>query len=255
VLAANRDELLARPAAPLAAWRDAPAVVGGRDLEKGGTWLALRRDGRIALVTNYRDLRKPNPAAGDVRPSRGDLVATFVRGDERPSAFLSRIGADDPRYEPYNLVVGDVASLVWHSNVTRETRAVERGVVHGVSNALLDTPWPKVVTLKATLARLLETRSNADANMQNTPNWLERELLEALASTKRAPAASLPDTGAGPELEAALSAPFVRLPGYGTRCSSIITVDASRRVRFVERTYDARGLEAGTRIEQFRLGE
>lgn len=261
-LAANRDEMLARGTAPLARWGDAPRVFGGRDLDKGGTWLGVREDGRFALVTNYRDFRRAKPPSP---PSRGALVAGFLRGDEAAPALVARLAEEGAGYEPYNLVVGDLRTraLEWCSNVGGAPRRIERGRVHGLSNALLDTPWPKVTALSAALTRSLEAvRSSASAGGREGAvvpvdaadlSSLERALLDALASRTEAPPTELPDTGVPPDVERALSSAFVRFPGYGTRCSSIITLTESGRLSFLERTYDEGGAPVATRRVVFRL--
>lgn len=261
-LAANRDEVLARPTAPLAAWSDAPNVYGGRDLDKGGTWLGVRTDGRFALVTNYRDFRRAKPTAP---PSRGALTADFLRGDEPVESLLARLEREGDRFEPYNLVVGDLGArrLHWHSNVGGAPRALGKGHVHGLSNALLDTPWPKVRSLTTTLDHLLASTPTpygarspegvVELVAEERLSSFERASIEALASRELAPVESLPDTGVPPDVERALSSAFVALPGYGTRCSSVLTLTRGGRLSFVERTYDAFGVPLATRLVELTL--
>jgi len=232
VLAANRDELFARPTALLAHWSDAPDVVGGRDLEKGGSWLALRRDGRFALVTNVRDFRRSRLGSAW---SRGEIVRRAVTSAESPSEVLDGLRTERENYEPFNVLVGDRRSLAWHSSETGEVRVLGPGV-YGLSNALLDTPWPKVLALRAALERVMDLKVEE----------IERTLFAALASEARAPSEALPDTGVGPEIESALSPAFVHVGGFGTRSSSVITVTRAGHARFVERTFDQKGALTAT---------
>src|SRR5688500_18782433 len=112
VVAANRDELYARPTAPAGWWDDYPGVLGGRDLRGGGSWMGVTRDGRWAAVTNYRD------PAGERKdaPSRGDLVGDFLRGSESPSEYLARLQPRAAAYNGFNLLVGEPGTVLWLSN-------------------------------------------------------------------------------------------------------------------------------------------
>lgn len=221
VVAANRDEFYARPTAPAAWWPDAPDVLAGRDLRGGGTWLGVTRGGRFAAVTNFRETV---PAAPDA-PSRGHLVGGFLRGADAPGAYLDALAARAGEFAGFNLLVGEGADLRWLGNRGGPGRALEPGV-HGLSNALLDTPWPKVVRGTAGLAAALAGGGEVD------PEALFRVLWDA----EPAPDAHLPDTGVGPERERMLSSPFIRTLDYGTRASTVLLVGRDGRVRFVERT-------------------
>lgn len=231
VVAANRDEFHARPSAPAGFWDAAPGVLAGRDLEKGGTWLGVTRTGRIAALTNFRDPRAVRPDAA----SRGALVAGFLAGDASAEDWLGAALRDAGRYNPFNLVAGTGARLLVLESRTGRTGTLAPGV-HGISNALVDTPWPKVTRGKAALERLLAHAGELDPE----------ELLLLLGDREPAPDAELPDTGVGLEKERLLSPAFIVSERYGTRSSTVLLLDGSGRARFVERSFDARGNATGT---------
>jgi len=228
VVAANRDEFLARPAAPAQWWTDFPNLLAGRDLEAGGTWMGVTRNGRFAALTNYRDPTLHRPGA----PSRGMLVRDCLLGHRDADTTLRDIAGVSAGYAPFNLLVGDGASLAIHESTTGAVRGVESGV-YGLSNHLLDTPWQKV-----RLARERFTAALADLPDDGAFLALLRD---------DAPAADLhlPETGVSKEWERWLSSAFIRAPGYGTRCSTVITVHRDGSVRFREWTWDERGELAG----------
>ncbi|CAA9313725.1 MAG: Uncharacterized NRDE family protein [uncultured Gemmatimonadetes bacterium] len=228
VVAANRDERFDRPAAPAAWWSDAPRVLAGRDLQGRGTWMGVTRDGRWAAVTNVREPSVPQrPDA----PSRGDLVAGFLRGGEDARTYTARVATRAAEWNGFNLLAGDARGVWWLSNRAPGPVRVEPGV-HGLSNALLDTPWPKVERGREDLARILAGPADE----------MEEALFRTLALRDPAPDAHLPDTGVGVEWERALSSLFIALPHYGTRASTVLLVGRDGRVRFTERT--VRGPEA-----------
>jgi uncharacterized protein with NRDE domain len=222
VVAANRDERFDRPASPAAWWADAPHVLAGRDLQGRGTWMGVARDGRWAAVTNVREPSVPQRRDA---PSRGWLVSDFLRFGEPPEAFLARLAPRADEWNGFNLLVGDAAGAWWLSNRAPGPRPVAPGV-HGLSNALLDTPWPKVERGREDLARIL---AGPEAE-------LESGLFRTLALRDPAPDARLPDTGVGLEWERLLSSLFISIPGYGTRASTLLLVRHDGRVRFIERT-------------------
>lgn len=221
VLAANRDEFYKRPTATASFWEDAPDVLAGRDLQSGGTWLGVTRSGRLAAITNYRDLSNINPDA----PTRGALVADFLMGDQAPEAYLQEIAPRAADYNGFNLLVGQGADLWYFSNYEGTVRQVTVGV-HGLSNALLNTSWPKVEKGKKALNRLL-TEEAFEPNV----------LLDMLRDTERAPDAALPSTGIPLALERDLSPMFIETPKYGSRSSSVIVWGADGQLHFTERTH------------------
>jgi uncharacterized protein with NRDE domain len=223
VLAANRDEFLDRPTAPLGWWEDRPGILAGRDLKRGGTWLGVTRGGRLAAVTNYREPGAHRRGA----PSRGDLVTDYLIGDDAPEEWLARLTDRAGAYNGFNLLVGDAGGIWWFSNRGGDPSRLEPGV-HGLSNHLLDTPWPKVARGRARLMALLDDGRDVASG----------PLLDLLADRTRPPDADLPDTGVGPEWERRLGPMFIEAPGYGTRSSSVVLIEGGGAVSFVERTYD-----------------
>lgn len=220
VVAANRDEFFARPTAPAAFWQEAPQVLAGRDLDAGGTWMGVTRGGRFAALTNFRDPAQMRSGA----PSRGALVADFLIGAEAPQAYLERIAERGRLCNGYNLLVGDDDSLWWASNMGGAARALAPGV-YGVSNHLLDTPWPKVGAGKTALS----------AAIDELPH--EHGLFELLRDASIHPDEELPRTGVPLDWERLLSAAFVNSPTYGTRSSTILIRDSAGRVVFDEQTW------------------
>jgi uncharacterized protein with NRDE domain len=225
VVAANRDEYYRRPADQAHAWGDRFGTFAGIDREAGGTWLGITASGRFAALTNYRDPRDMRPASPD-EPSRGGLVRGFLEGEHAPEEHLAAIAATGGRYRGFNLVAGDARSLAYTSNRAEGVRRIERGI-HGLSNHLLDSPWPKVRKGKAALAALLDGDREADIEA----------LLAMMQDETIAPDAELPDTGVGLEVERMLSPMFIRTPVYGTRCTTVLLVERSGVVTFVERTH------------------
>ena len=221
-VAANRDEWRDRPAEPARWWPDSPGLLAGRDLKAGGTWMGLTRSGRFAAVTNFRDPADKRSTA----LSRGALVTDFLLSAESPRAFLERLRGRARDYNGFNLILGDAAGIYWFSNRAgadpRNGKPLEPGI-YGVSNGLLDAPWPKVVRTKATFASLL---------LQGAP---EEAYFEMLADTTRAPDMRLPDTGVPLDLERELSAVCIEIPGYGTRTSTVVKVYADAEPELHER--------------------
>jgi uncharacterized protein with NRDE domain len=225
VVAANRDEFYARPTAPADWWADAPEVLAGRDLREGGTWMGVTRAGRFAAVTNFRD---PGLAQAAGAPSRGALVADFLRGSADAQAYAHDVAARASLYNGFNLLVGDGGGLFYLSNRAEGVRRLEPGV-YGLSNHLLDTPWPKVVRARRAMADAL-AHAHAAADGWDSGLW------EMLADRVIAADDDLPDTGVGSERERLLSAPFIRSDVYGTRASTVLTIARDGEVRLVERS-------------------
>jgi uncharacterized protein with NRDE domain len=237
IVAANRDEYFGRPTAPASFWDDHRGVLAGRDLEAGGTWLGITPQGRFAALTNYRNPSDRKPGA----PSRGALVSNFLTGKNGPAEYLREVEKSAIDYNGFSLLVGDAASLYFLSNRGGGTTRVEPGV-HGLSNHLLDTPWPKVEKGKAALSALLDRPFDAEA------------ALRLLEDTQRASNELLPSTGVSLELEERLSA--IRIPavgGYGTRSSTVLSFAEEGKVEFHERSYREDGGVSGTVSYRFTV--
>lgn len=267
IFAGNRDEFHGRPAVPAQFWADRPHVLAGRDLQAGGTWLGISRDGRFATVTNYRE---PGERIVEAR-SRGDLVVDFLEGSEHAASYLTALQDRAHEYNGFNLILGTPGELFYFSNrngeaSTRDSagrahnpgrdepaarpEAVGMGTpgrihkleagVYGLSNEQLDTPWPKVRRAKSLFQRVLgEKGPDAEA------------LLALLADRERPLDAELPATGLDREWERALSSIFIIGKEYGTRASSVVLVGHNGEVTFAERTFAPEGRLLGTETYQF----
>ena len=225
VLASNRDEFLDRPTRPAAPWTQHAGMVAGQDLKAGGTWFGVTPSGRFGAVTNYRDRTTEKEQA----PSRGKLVLDFISSSNAPDQFLGELHATAELYSGYNVLVGDSEQLWWYSNIKKEKELLSPGV-HGLSNRFLNTPWPKVERGKEKLESLLKS-----------DEIVVEHVFAMLKDETRAPDELLPDTGVGLDWERPLSSMFIRMPNYGTRCSSLLLMDYDGRITFVERTYPADG--------------
>ncbi|MFC0397067.1 NRDE family protein [Paraburkholderia rhizosphaerae] len=230
-LAANRDEYLRRTAEPMHWWQHAPTLLAGRDLTGGGTWLGLTRDGRFAALTNYR---APHANRADA-PTRGTLVSNWLMRavGATPLEYLHEVAQSGEMYNGFNLLVGDFArrELAWYCNRSPQAPALLAEGTHGISNAVLDTPWPKLVNKRAALAGALA--GNAQAPLD--------QLIEMMRDTRVARDDELPATGVSLERERALSAPFIEMPDYGTRGTTALRVlarDGRLSVQTTERSDD-----------------
>jgi uncharacterized protein with NRDE domain len=237
ILAGNRDEFHGRPTQDAEWWPDRPDVVGGRDLQAGGTWLALHRSGRFATVTNYRDAE---PVSSRFR-SRGHLVTGFLESDEPPLDYLEAI--DGTSYAGFNLIVGDARQVAYLSNRGEGPQELSAGL-YGLSNALLDGPWYKVERSKQTLRTLLDRK---------TIN--ETTLLRLLDDRALGPVEEADTNRLGLSIARAITAPFIVTPEYGTRCSTIVTADNSGRWRMTERRFDPAGVSTGESRFTFAPGD
>lgn len=238
IFAGNRDEVYERRSVAADFWRDNPAVFGGRDLEKGGTWLGISAAGRMAAITNYRDglSRKEAPR------SRGELTANFLGGNEGPRAYLDRVAPDSSSFGGFSLLVGDRDRLYCFSNRGSGIEALPPGV-HGLSNHLLNTPWPKVLRGKQRVTTLLKA---GEAELVGN-------LFEVLTNRATALDADLPDTGVGLQRERELSPAFVAGMRYGTRASTVLLISRNGEVIFIERAFGARGRPMGEVARRFML--
>jgi uncharacterized protein with NRDE domain len=228
ILLANRDEFRRRLSAPADRWQDHPQVLAGRDLEGMGTWLGISKLGRIAFLTNYRHPDYFNRKG----PTRGTLVSDYLIGTNEAESYLNTI-TDPKAFNGFNLVAGTPDRLFYYSNVEGAPRPIDSGI-HGLSNAFLNTSWPKVDDGKAKLKAAIGT------------NAVDTEtLFSILHDSSFAKDEALPQTGVGPELEKVLSAKFINTPAYGTVCSTVVLVDRNGRVIFEERSFDNDGSESG----------
>ncbi|MBK4988814.1 NRDE family protein [Pseudomonas sp. S36] len=226
IVAGNRDEFYARPTQALAPWDDAPGVHAGRDLEAGGTWLGVGPRGRFAALTNIRDPGQPLGPR-----SRGELVAAYLQGELGVEAYLDEVAGRSGQYSGFNLLVGDGQRLGYVNAREAAPRLLGAGV-YGLSNAGLDTPWPKLVKARSRLENLLET---AEPDV----------LLALLADNQPAADGELPETGVGVATERLLSSVFIASQNYGTRASTVLIVDAEGRRRMVERSFGPFGGHLG----------
>jgi uncharacterized protein with NRDE domain len=224
ILIANRDEFYERPTAAAAWWDDNPSIFAGRDLVSGGTWLGVTKSGRFAAVTNYRD---PNAPMGN--RSRGLLVSDFLRSGKTASEYVAEVSQIADEYSGFNLIAGEIdgyrKEVSYFSNHENIIRKLDPGV-YGLSNHLLDTPWPKVSRGMQRFRSLIDD-----------PNTSSDDYFDLLADRTLAEDNELPDTGIGYEKEKALSAIFIETPIYGTRCSTVLAIDAHGMPEMDERVF------------------
>lgn len=226
IIAANRDEFYQRETARADWWTANPDILGGRDLQAGGTWMAVHRDGRLGCVTNYRDLRDP---LKEDAPSRGELIPRWLESDQSAERYLRQLDTEAEAYNGFNLLLGDAQGLWHYANPERKVNRLSPGI-HGLSNHLLDTPWPKVLRLKQDLQQLVQQQEE-----------VPQAYFSALLNRELAPDHQLPDTGIGLDWERNLSAMFIEMQEYGTRVSTLMMVDQLGKVYFEERSYVPQG--------------
>lgn len=226
LLAANRDEFYDRPSLPLAEWPDVPGLIAGRDQQAGGTWLGIGPQGRFAALTNIRDPRQPPRGR-----SRGELPIQYLSGPLGPQAFLRDLAQRAGDYSGFNLLLGDREQL-WLLNSQRGEPEQLTAGIYGLSNAELDTPWPKVEKAKALLSECLITPQISS-------------LLDLLHDGQQVEDARLPDTGIGLNTERLLSSIFIATRSYGTRASTVLVMHADGRRQLVERSFGPDGVPLG----------
>ena len=237
LIGANRDEFHARPALPAGFWRDAPQLCAGRDLQAGGSWLGITRGGRFAALTNFRG---PGVTANDA-PSRGELVSAFLRGSDTPHGYLEQLQPQAMRFAGFSLLLGELGGeLCYFCNRTGTIRRLEPGV-YGLSNHLLDTPWPKVRDARAGLAALVDAEPGIEA------------LFGLLADRSPPLPHELPDTGVGQQHEEILAPCFIVSEHYGTRASTVVRVARDGWVDFEEHSFDAHGARQQQVAHRFRI--
>lgn len=226
VLAANRDEFYDRACLPLAEWPEVPGLYAGRDLLAGGTWLGVTAGGRFAALTNIRDPRQPKGER-----SRGELPVEFLRGEANAADFLAGLLPCVEQYSGFNLLLGDSHGLFFLNSERGEVERLQPGL-YGLSNADLDTPWPKVLRASSSLAAALDSAEPA-------------QLLELLADRQQPPRVLLPDTGVGLDWEMLLATIFIVGPGYGTRASTALVLQRDGGLQLLERSFGRRGEPIG----------
>jgi uncharacterized protein with NRDE domain len=243
VLIANRDEFHARPTAALGPWDGAPQIVGGRDLEAGGGWLAIdRQRPRLAAVTNVREVAPPPGLVGPFQ-SRGALVHDYLAGDDAAACVAEMRRVDGNDYGPFNLLLWDGEELIVATNRPKPRWETVGTGVHGLSNGSFEGPWPKTRRLIAGLSAWLALDAGRAARPDERTDLAP--LYALLADEHRADDADLPDTGFGLERERLLAPAFIRLPGYGTRASQIVIIGRDGQRLFAERRYGAEGVLLG----------
>jgi uncharacterized protein with NRDE domain len=223
VLAANRDEFYDRPTAPAAFLPDAPDLLAGRDIRHGGTWLGITRTGKIAALANHRD---PHSFRTDAK-SRGFLVRDFLVKGCSTDDYLEKLEQEGDQYNGFSLIFGNMRRLCYFSNRGIAPEEIPPGI-HGQSNHLLNTPWPKVQRGKEALRKILSTAADPSPEA----------LFALLADRTVADDKLLPDTGVGIEQERLLAPIFVKGPSYGTRSSTLVFIDPEKNTTFIERTYN-----------------
>ncbi|RSL33402.1 NRDE family protein [Salibacterium salarium] len=233
IIAANRDEFHARPTQSLHRWPESP-IIAGRDKDKGGTWMGVTESGRFAAVTNVR-----NPMEKPSKKSRGDIVKGYLETTD-PESFLENCNKNKNHFGGYNFIGGSLEHLVFSTNQNSQSEMRLNAGIYGLSNAYLDTPWPKVVKAKARFTHILE----------DTPNLTCDPFFNMLTDTTEAKADALPNTGVEKTLEQKLSPLFINMDGYGTRAQTVLMVSKDGKVIIEEKTYREKGiLNQRTRIE------
>ena len=238
IIAANRDEYYDRPTAPAGFWKESPHLLAGRDLRAGGTWIGITREGRIGAVTNYRDPASVKENA----PSRGRLVSNFLKGQEDPVEYLDMLAQEADRYNGFNLIIGEKDEVYGYSNQGDGMKELSPGI-HGLSNHLIDTPWPKVTRGKDGLAGLISKGEEPSPG----------KLFNILRDRTVVHDDTLPDTGVGLDWERLLSPIFILSPGYGTRSSTILLIDLQDQVTFIEKTFDSDPDHVSTQKYEFTI--
>ena len=238
IFAGNRDEFHGRPTAPAHFWDEYPDLLAGRDLKAGGTWLGVRRNGRFATVTNYREPGEHRPDA----KSRGALVTNFLMAAGSANRFAQSLEETGDEYNGFNLIFGGPDALYYLSNRGEKPRRLGSGI-YGLSNGSLDTPWPKVRRAKALFADATPAHKDVDPEA----------LLGLLSDAWRPPDSELPSTGIGRRWEREVSSIFIAGDEYGTRASTVVLIAADGTATFVERSFAPGGTEMGTETFEFEV--
>lgn len=224
ILAGNRDEFYGRPTRKAKFWSEEgnPNILAGKDLEAGGTWLGVHKSGKWSALTNYRDpsIKKDDP------PSRGEIVLDYLKANQVAMDYLAELSKKDELYNGFNLLVWDEKDFYHYSNQNKKVTRIEPGI-HGLSNALLDTPWPKLVTANQELHNIISEE-----------DFDKEDLFKLLADERKASDSELPVTGIPKELEKAVSSIFIKTQNYGSRCSTVLLIDKEGNIDFTERRFE-----------------
>lgn len=237
IIAANRDEFYDRPAEAANYWKENPSILAGKDLKAGGTWLGITKEGRFAAITNYRNMKINNENA----PSRGKLIIDFLSNKTSIEDYSNKLKESSRRYNGYNLVFGDKENLFYFSNATEKLIKLTPGI-YGLSNHLLDTPWPKVEKSKNSFK---EKINNKDVGIN--------DLFDILSDKTAPPDEFLPNTELNIEIERAVSPIFVETPFYGTRSSTVILWDNNDKIIFVEKFLNPSNKKWTTNSFRFKI--
>ncbi|PRY98975.1 uncharacterized protein with NRDE domain [Jezberella montanilacus] len=236
VIVTNRDEFHARDAIPVGPWTDHPSIIAGRDVTGGGTWLGLSTKGRIALLTNVREPGRHIPDA----PTRGQLTERFLLADEAPADHALSLQTVIDRYNGFNLLIGHVNELWYVSNrSSRSPHKLDPGI-YGLSNAELQTPWPKLIKTRDAVATHLKSLSSTN------PDPDHQFLFDIMNDRQAPPDDQLPLTGVGIERERMLGSPFIKSETYGTRCTTAVMFRQDGTAWVFERTFDPDGQVIGS---------
>ena len=221
IIASNRDEFYVRKTEAAHIWQDAPHILAGRDAEQGGTWLGVSKTGRFVAITNFRNPTLPEKGTY----SRGQIASGFLNSESSAKSFAELLQQQRDLYGPFNVLLFDGDQLFHYNNITDTITELQPGI-HGLSNATINTPWPKVELLKSDFADVL-----------HNPTFSDDALFAILNNRTKALDEALPSTGIPLELERNLSPIFIQFEGYGTRCSTVIRLTATQW-QFTERTYE-----------------
>lgn len=217
IVAANRDEFWERPALPSHWWEEAP-ILAGRDVERGGTWMGISKTGRFCALTNYRD---PGEDGGEKR-SRGHIVRSFLESNLETELFLKELDRERNRYPGFNVIAGTAEALWMYSSRSGSRPFRLPPGIHAISNAFLNTPWPKAVRIKKKMAQSMDSKEG---------------LFSMLQDGRAAADEDLPNTGVSLEWERLLSSIFIESARYGTRCSTVLEVNSRKEAVWTERTF------------------
>ncbi|MFT5427026.1 MAG: hypothetical protein ACI9ZT_001979 [Gammaproteobacteria bacterium] len=238
ILAANRDEFFERPTQSAHFWNDNPLILAGRDRKHNGSWLGITKQGRFAAVTNFREPSEKIARA----TSRGTLVSEYLLSEINAKNYLEDLLNRIDKFDGFNLLVGDTNALYFLSSMEKKIKNIQSGV-YGISNGVFDCPWPKVIQGKLRLTEIMKSSGQVD----------ETAFFKLLADETVPVDDELPDTGVGLEWEQKLGSIFVKADSFGTRCSTLLSIDANKQVRFIERNFDPAGNEDGTERYSFKL--